>query len=26
LKNLMTAMNYQPVEPEQKTLFDVFDF
>jgi hypothetical protein len=26
LKNLMTAMNYQPVDPEQRTLFDVFDF
>lgn len=29
LKNLMTAMNYQPVQPsdtKQGTLFDVFDF
>jgi len=26
LKNLMTAMNYQPIDPEQRTLFDVFDF
>ena len=26
LKNLMTAMNYQPVDPEQRSLFDVFDF
>lgn len=26
LKNLMTAMNYQQIEPEQRTLFDVFDF
>ena len=26
LKNFMTAMNYQQIEPNQKTLFDVFDF